>query len=233
MGRAQAREIPFGTSVALRDAMKSWHLVWAFAMVGCGARSDIEGPPAPGPSGCIGTPIACVARNASDPCGAPSEVDGICDGNAWVCPASARPYARAISSGTCLPFSDPSLGIRESGEWGLSSIVRVPTEDGRCLWNVEDVKFADGSETRNIAFEPDLDAPFGTCPTTSKSKPAPIVRMEDGDDPTLLVQIASAYRLAGKSRALYRLFRVDPNAVFGVTELGGGIAHWENGQIVI
>jgi hypothetical protein len=95
------------------------------------------------------------------------------------------------------------------------------------LWNVEDVKFADGSEKRNVAFEPDLDAPFGTCPTRSTSPPTPLVTVDGGDDPSILVQIAGAYRLGGKTRVLYRLFKLDANAVFGVTEMGGGIAHWD------
>jgi hypothetical protein len=53
--------------------------------------------------------------------------------------------------------------------------------------------------------------------------------MEGGDDPTILVQIASAFRFAGVTRVAYRLFKVDPSAVFGVTDLGGGLGRWDAG----
>jgi hypothetical protein len=103
----------------------------------------------------------------------------------------------------------------------------VPTDDGRCLWVAEDVTFRDGSERRNVAFQPDLAAPFGTCPTTSVMPPTPMVTMEGGEDPSILVQIDGGVRIAGKTHVLYRLFQVDSQATFGVKELGGGVAHWD------
>jgi hypothetical protein len=59
--------------------------------------------------------------------------------------------------------------------------------------------------------------------------------LDGGDDPSLLVQIDGGYRLAGSTHVLYRLFRRDPAATFGVTELGSGVAHWDPalGRIVV
>ena len=201
----------------------------------CGGRSDLADHPTG--TACIATPPTCV-QPADDPCGAPTTTAAVCDGptRAWVCPGSSHPYARATGQPSpCLPFSDPSTGVATAGPWGLSSITRVPTEDGRCLWIAEDVKFRDGTEHRNVAFEPDLSAPSGTCPTTTRSPPTPIVVMEGGEDPSVLVQLDGGYRLAGKTHVLYRLFQIDPTSAFGVRELGSGVARWDPvaGRIVV
>jgi hypothetical protein len=108
--------------------------------------------------------------------------------------------------------------------------VRVATDDGRCLWVAEEVHTTGGQRLWNAAFEPDRKAPFGSCPSAASfayGSPAPIVAIEGGDDPNILVQIASSFRFAGKTRVLYRLFAIDPNAVFGVTLLGGGLGRWD------
>lgn len=137
----------------------------------------------------------------SDACDAPRIVDAQCSAERrWVCPSGSRPHARA------------------------------PTDDGQCLWLSEEVTHADGTIARNVAFEPDLDAPFGTCPTKSKSPPRSILKSED---PNVIVQVTGAYRLKNGTRIVYRLFRVDPKAVFGVTHIGGGLGRWQSDHIVI
>jgi hypothetical protein len=152
----------------------------------------------------------------------------VCDEatHAYECPAGAWPYARADASpSTCLPFSDSTGGVL----WVGGSLVRVATDDGRCLWIAEDVQTS-GGRLRNVGFVPDRTAPFGSCPSAASfasGSPAPVVTMEGGDDPNILVQIASSFRFAGKTHVLYRLFAIDPNAVFGVTLLGGGLGHWD------
>jgi hypothetical protein len=171
----------------------------------------------------------CIARESSDPCGSASIVKATCDTHSheWACPEGARTYQRAASTDSrCLPFSDPSTGVDVLGAWGLSSIVRLPVGD-RCLWVAESVKLADGTDTRNMAFEPDLSLPFGTCPTKSLSPPAPIVTIEGPEDPSLLVQLDGGYEIAGETRAIYRMFQTDVSSPFGLKLLGGGIAHYD------
>jgi hypothetical protein len=200
-------------------------LLPAFAPA-CGGRSELSGGPcddAPGPS-------ECVAPGA-DPCGPSVVVVPVCDpaAHAYQCPAGSRPYARAAGGGgACLPFSDPAGPIESLG----GSLVRVPTDDGRCLWVAETVSTKDGDQLRNVAFAPDLTAPFGTCPVAATAVggiPASIVHMEGGDLPNYLVQLAAPFRFAGETRIVYRLFVVDENAVFGVTLLGSGFARWDAG----
>jgi hypothetical protein len=128
-------------------------------------------------------------------------------------------------AGECLPFSEPAGPIRSLGGF----LVRVPTDDHRCLWIGEQVTTSAGA-FRNIAFEPDRQAPFGACPTKASlvgGVAASIVHVDSGDDPSILVQIASAYRFAGSTKVLYRLFKVDPAAIYGATELGSGIGRWD------
>jgi hypothetical protein len=103
----------------------------------------------------------------------------------------------------------------------------VPTDDGRCLWISDNVTLTGGTAARNVAFEPDPAAPFGTCPTTSLTPPTPIVTIESGADPNVLVQIDGGYRIAGKTHVLYRVFRLDSSATFGAVEIGGGIGRWD------
>lgn len=106
--------------------------------------------------------------------------------------------------------------------------MRVPTDDGRCLWIAETVELEDGATRRNVAFELDRALPFGTCPAgAGNSNLESAVTVLGPPDPTLLVQISAAYRLGGQTRVLYRLFREDASAVFGVTLLGGGIGKWD------
>ncbi len=198
---------------------------FAVALAGgaCGARSEL----ALGPCG-DGDAPACVAPSA-DPCGPPAVVPAACDAaaHAFTCPAGSYPYARAEAPpAVCLPFSDPAGPVRSVG----GSLVRVPTDDGRCLWIAEAVTLGDGTALRNVAFEPDRTAPFGTCPTAASfagGAAVSAVHVDTGDDPDLLVQIASAFRFAGRTQVAYRLFQVDASAVFGVTLLGGGLGRWD------
>jgi hypothetical protein len=192
------------------------------AVAGCGARSPLNPPEA-----CLDDPPICVVDGAG--CDPATVADAVCSATThrWSCPAPARIYERAPSSGeACLPFS-ATPGLSRVGSWGLGSLARVPTDDGRCLWVADSAVTSDGTTTRNVAFEADRRAPFGSCPTTSIIAPTPIVTIEGEYDPTLLVQITNAYRLGGKTRVLYRLFRQNPSSTFGVDELGGGIARWD------
>jgi hypothetical protein len=231
MGLAGARRL--STLGSLLGACAS-----LFVLGGCGSRTGIERP----------EEVASAARVVSCPlpalqcvtdgfgCDAPSLVDATCDEtqHTWQCPVNARPYARAPESGSvCLPFAHGKTTPVQG--WGLSGLSRVPTDDGRCLWIIESMSLTDGTTARNMAFEVDRHAPFGTCPADSVSTPFKAVTMEGGDDPSIYVQIDGGYRLGGSTHVLYRLFQVDPNAVFGVTEMGGGVARWDqaSGQIVV
>ncbi len=189
----------------------------------CGGRTALQQQQSP-LTACAVTPPKCV-RPATDPCGAPVLVKAVCDEarQAWRCPDGSRVYARAASSpGVCRPFRDqPGLASLEG------TLARVPTDDGRCLWIGEDVSWSDGSSARNVAFETDPEASFGACPSRSGVAPAPVVTIEGAADPSLLVQIDGGYRLGGKTHVVYRLFRRDPKAGFGVDELGGGVARWD------
>lgn len=163
--------------------------------------------------------------------------DAVCDArsNRWQCPSGARVYSRAgPAASPCLPFLGAS-GLAKVGAWGLGSLSQVPTDDGRCLWIAESATLADGTAARNVAFEVDRSAPFGTCPTGSLTPPVPVVTLEGGEDPSLLVQIDGAYRLGGSTHVLYRLFRYDAAATYGVTHIGGGVARWDAalGRIVV
>jgi hypothetical protein len=213
-----------------RRALPSLLLLLPALSPACGSRSELDGGPcdqAPGPS-------TCVAPGA-DPCGPPVIAAPVCDAAAhvYVCPEGARPYARApAAAGACNPFSDPAGPIASIG----GSLVRVPTDDGRCLWVAEDVGLKDGTQLRNVAFAPDLTAPFGTCPTAVTAvggTPAPIAHMEGGDLPNYFVQLAAPFRSGGQTRIVYRLFIADANATFGVTLLGGGLARWDQGSQTI
>lgn len=114
-------------------------------------------------------------------------------------------------------------------------MTQVPTDDGRCLWIADSAQLSNGTMARNVAFEPDVTAPFGTCPSESVSPPTPIVTVEGGDDPSILVQINGGYRLGETTHVLYRIFKLDSNAIFGAVEVGGGVAHWDPNtkQIVV
>ncbi len=211
-----------GLSVAL--------LLGASMASDCGARSELDVPPPPAPKKtCPVDKPTCVAHSASDACGAPTTVAPTCDDTdfAWSCPAESHVYARATpTTDACLPFSDPSTGVATVFGWGLSSIQRLAV-DGHCLWIAENIRLPDGSTERNVGFEPDLDAPFGSCPTKSLSTPKPIVTIDGGDDGSVLVQLDGGYTVAGETRVIYRAFALDATSPVGVTLLGGGIAHWD------
>src|SRR5437868_4081629 len=99
---------------------------------------------------------------------------------------SSRPYQRtSAGSDRCLPFHEARSGVASLG----GSLVRVPTDNDRCLWVGEDGTFTDGSSARNVAFEVDPTAPFGTCPAESVTLPIPVVTVEGPADPSVLVQI--------------------------------------------
>jgi len=205
---------------------KRFALLLGVACAACGARTEI----AQGDTNatCPSFPPTCV-QSASNPCDAPSVVDAQCDDAAheWVCPTGARVYARAPDSNAiCKPFHGAS-GIDSVGPWGLSAMTQIPTDDGRCLWIADSAQLGDGTMARNVAFEPDVTAPFGTCPTNSVSPPTPIVTVEGPEDPTILVQINGGYRLGGVTHVLYRIFKVDSTATYGAIEVGGGVAHWD------
>ncbi len=191
------------------------------ALSACGARTSLGTGETSSSSGCASLAPACVVA-ASDPCGASSVAPPSCDASTkrWSCPSVSRVYERATDApSVCLPFHDDALSVG-------GSIVRVPTDDGRCLWIAEDVRWSDGTSARNVAFTIDPSAPFGTCPSKSATPPTPIVTLA-GDDPSILVQINQGYRLAGRTHVLYRLFKLDSSSAFGVTDIGGGVAHWD------
>jgi hypothetical protein len=204
-------------------------------LAGCGARTDLtDAPPA---ITCDTAPPTCIQPNADDPCGESSVVDAVCDESAhtWSCPSGSRLYARAPESSTvCRPFQGDT-SVMNVGPWGLSGMTRVPTDDGRCLWVADSATLQDGTQARNVAFQPDPTAPFGTCPVNSLTPPTPIVTIEGTNDPTVLVQIDGGYRLGGATHVLYRIFHADPSATFGAVEIGGGVGRWDEAmqQIVI
>lgn len=213
-------------------------------VVSCGARtglfldesapasSAVAGAAALPPASC-GTAPQCVTRDASDPCGPARLVDPECDAATlqWHCPAGAWAYARAPESSSCLPLQSSAPAVA-----GLAaSLSRFPTADGRCLWVAEELDLASGEVVHNIAFEPDLRAPFGTCPSeaqfvTSQRGLSTSAFFADGSsiDPSRqYVQITGGFLSGGQTLITYRLFSVDPNAVFGVTELGTGLGRWD------
>jgi hypothetical protein len=198
----------------------------------CGAMSSLDEGPCE-----AGQPPTCIAAPVEDPCGAPTVVAAACDAEAhgWVCPSGSRVYARAADTPmVCLPLSDLPGSISAVHGWGLGgSFVRVPTDDGRCLWIAGQVNTPMGEVVSNVAIEVDRSAPFGTCPTTGSvvggngGSPTSIVEVEEGADPSIGVQLASAFRVGGVTRVVYRLFKTDPNALYGVTDLGGGLGRWD------
>jgi len=201
----------------------------ACALSSCGARTGLLDPPvAPPPDAatCQTPPPTCVAP-ATDPCAAPLVTAALCDAStlSWRCPPGARLYARAAEPAVCRPFHDPAGGVRSLG----GTLARVPTDDGRCLWIAEDVSLASGGSLRNVAFEVDPTAPFGTCPSRAvfAGGAARSVVSLEGNDPSVVVQVTGGYRWNGESRVTYRLFRSDPGAPFGLTELGTGLARWD------
>jgi hypothetical protein len=204
-------------------------LVLVAVVPACGGRtplSEVSSAAVDQPETCQAPALTCVQPAAADPCGAPTTVAATCDlaSLEWVCLPGSRPYQRAsATSDRCLPFHGANSGVASLG----GSLVRVPTDDGRCLWIGEDVTFTDGSAARNVVFEVDPTAPFGTCPAESVTPPVAVVTVEGPADPSVLVQIDGGYRLGGATHVLYRIFTLDPTAGFGVREQGGGVARWD------
>jgi len=219
------------TPLLLRSPRSLFALALAScALASCGARTGLLDPPvtpAADAATCQSPPPTCVAP-AVDPCASPALTAALCEPStlSWQCPPGARLYARAAADpSVCRPFHDPSGSVRSLS----GSLVRVPTDDGRCLWIAETVSLASGESLRNVAFEVDPASPFGACPSRAVfagGSARSIVSVE-GDEPPVLVQLTGGYRLNGATRVTYRLFRSAPGAPFGVTELGTGLARWE------
>lgn len=196
--------------------------IWLLSLVtlGCGARTEMAtiDPALEATALCAGAPPTCV-EEAPD-CAAPRVVAAACENERWSCPRGARVHER-VEPGACLPFHDD---VRALG----GSLVRVPTDDGRCVWIAGDVVTKDGAHESNVALET-AAAPFGSCPAHARAMRTGVVRGA-GD---LVVQITGGYRLAGRARITYRLFREDPGAPFGLVELGTGLARWDGDAIAI
>ena len=196
---------------------------------GCGSRTPL------GTDGCFQTAPTCI--QATDPCGGSIAVDAVCDAatRTWSCPQGSSTYSRAVDSPpVCLPFHDPSGPVQTM----RGSLPRVPLDDGRCLWIGETVITTAGQSVSNAGFLVEPSVTYGACPTTATfaaGAPSSVVTVEGPADPTLVVQIAGGYRMGGRTRVLYRLFRQDPTATFGVTLLGAGLGRWDaaGGQIVV
>jgi hypothetical protein len=221
----------------------------SFGLLSCGARTALvlDEPPT-GPTAAVaGGPnlpktcssgSQCITRDAADPCGPRQVVAPQCDPTTlqWHCPDGAWPYERATSDTECLPLHAGSLKIDKLS----GSLSRVPTADGRCIWIAEELRLSSGATLRNVGFEPDPRAPFGACPNEVKflggHGPESSVFFADGtaiDSSSQYVQITGGFRggaAPGVSAApaiSYRLYRVDPNATFGLAELGTGLGYWD------
>jgi len=200
-----------------------------FLLPGCGARTGFSELSF---ATCEGDPPACIAP--SQFCEAPRGVAPVCNvaTKAYECPAGTKPHERVEKDGdVCLPFHEPGGPIESMS----GSLVRVPLEDGRCLWIAEEARVR-GKENRNVGIIADTDAPFGSCP-----KRAQFLNGEADDIVVVaaaerhLVTITGGYRIGGRTRVLYRMFRVDPAAPFGLENIGTGIANFDatNGLIIV
>jgi hypothetical protein len=93
----------------------------------------------------------------------------------------------------------------------------------------ETVTTATGDSLRNVGLVPSVGADFGACPMASTfagGEVTPVVEIAGGDA-DLLVQIDGGFVNQGETKILYRLFRADAQAAYGVTLLGGGFGHWD------
>lgn len=193
----------------------------ALVAVGCGGRTPL------GTGGCFEAAPTCVVPG--DPCEPASLTSPVCDEaqKTWSCPPGSSVYQRAVDApGVCLPFHDPNGPLRSL----RGSLPRVPLDDGRCLWIGEDVVTTSGDTPSNIGFLVSQHSTYGGCPTSATfagGAPTSVVTIDGPADPSLVVQIAGGYRLHGRTRVLYRLFRQDPSATFGVTLLGSGLGRWD------
>ena len=220
--------------MGLRRRAVELALIGLLASTGCGARTALElgsetgGNAGTGPTPICGdTPSPCIVRGRG--CEPPGLVDPSCDEHTgqWSCPSGSRPHARArAGAAPCLPFRRTN-GLETISGWGLSSLVPLPVEGDRCLWIANSIVLSGGASATNVAFEADPNLDFGACPEESIIPPTPIVTLEGGDDPSLVVAIYGSYRISGETRVLYRLFQLDPTAVFGAIILGGGLARYD------
>ena len=189
-------------------------------LASCGGRTPLSQRGDGGVTACTTEPPLCVTVG-EDPCG-PARIAAKCDDSTktWSCPAPA--VLRAPSpTGLCRPFHDGTLDRLEG------ALVRVPTNDGRCYWIGEDATKAGGAPLRHVAFDVTEDALVGACP----QKPSiigEVVELDEAKPSDFEVQLLGGVRFAGEVRVVYRLFKLDPNGPFGVTELGGGFAHWDS-----
>lgn len=224
----------------VRHCPRAIGLLGMVAACGCGARTSLDvneiTGSAPQPSRCTGSPFQCVRPPSDDPCGPNSVESAVCNESSatWQCASGARPYERATEGpAVCMPFYGTASPIRRLG----GSLTRVPTDDGRCLWVADEVE-TDAGIVLDVAFVPDLTAPYGTCPSNAAlldGSVQSVVTVSGGADPSTVVQITGAYRMNGSTRVTYRVFRLDGGAVFGQTDLGTGIGRWDaaSGRIVV
>ncbi|HSY21144.1 MAG TPA: hypothetical protein VK841_03470 [Polyangiaceae bacterium] len=199
----------------------------------CGARSGLdELPPAEAaqPSACPQPAPTCILPS-TDPCGESTAEPSTCVDSAWACPPGGRRYARAPAlTQTCLPFRG---ALAQLGPWGLGDFARIPTDDGRCLWVSNRAVLEGGSIAYNVAFAPDLTAPFGTCPSVTVIGPIAVTSLSVTPSNGNIVQITGGYRLGGTTHVLYRIFGQDRLAPYGLTNLGGGVGEWDQAQMAI
>jgi hypothetical protein len=197
------------------------------AVAACGSRTGLPLDAIE----CANEKPTCVVPAAG--CDSATIAPAVCNSaGLWACPQGSRVYARAPPTPRCLPFRG-TQGLTAIGGWGLGSLARVPTDDGRCLWIADSATLTNGTVVRNVAFEADPSATLGTCPDHSLIPPTPVVAIEGGDDSAYAVQINGGYRLGGTTHILYRIFRYDSGATFGLTLLGGGVARWNPAAGVI
>ncbi len=191
-------------------------------VVACGAgRTPLPiGDAGPLSTVCTTDPPICVTTG-DDPCGAPKRINAHCDEptKTWSCPSGT--ITRAPNpTGVCRPFHDGSLTAL------AGSLVRIPTDDGRCYWFADTATKSNATTLRGVAFDVTEDALVGACPQ-KPSIVGEVVQLDEADPSQFQVQILGGVRFGGEVRVLYRLFKLDPNGPFGVTELGGGFAHWD------
>lgn len=200
---------------SMRPLLRSSALL-SLVLAGCGARTNLAVDEQPLTSACATEAPTCVQPGA--PCEMDQVVSATCDAASkqWSCPRGAHVYA-SVAPAICRPFADDP-------EWrGIEgSLVAVPTAS-RCLWIAETVR----GVYRNVAFASAKGATYGTCPKAADVASTNVVTVEGEVGPGLQVQITGGQRIAGETRVTYRLFRVDPSAPFGVTELGTGLGRFD------
>ncbi|HYQ05332.1 MAG TPA: hypothetical protein VER96_41955, partial [Polyangiaceae bacterium] len=107
------------------------------------------------------TPGGGVCIVSQGACETPTRVAAACDeaSGTWSCPSGTRPYVRApAATAACLPFRH-AQGIDSIGAWGVAGLARIPIDDHRCLWLLNQVTLSGGKRASNVALEPDQEAP--------------------------------------------------------------------------